>query len=94
MTRTVKCRKYNEELPGLPRPPYPGAKGQDIFDHISQKAWDEWQKHQTMLINEKRLNMMNAEDRKFLRRRWTSSSLARSTLRPKATFRPANDRKT
>lgn len=66
MTRTVKCRKYNEELPGLPRPPYPGAKGQDIFDNISQKAWDEWQKHQTMLINEKRLNMMNAEDRKFL----------------------------
>ncbi|HEK0909831.1 oxidative damage protection protein [Pseudomonas machongensis] len=66
MTRTVKCRKYNEELPGLPRPPYPGAKGQDIYEHISQKAWDEWQKHQTMLINEKRLNMMNGEDRKFL----------------------------
>jgi len=66
MTRTVKCRKYNEELPGLDRPPYPGAKGQDIFDNISRQAWDEWQKHQTMLINEKRLNMMNAEDRKFL----------------------------
>ncbi|MCY4124856.1 MAG: Fe(2+)-trafficking protein, partial [Pseudomonas sp.] len=27
MTRTVMCRKYNEELPGLDRPPYPGAKG-------------------------------------------------------------------
>ncbi|MGE7990048.1 oxidative damage protection protein [Pseudomonas sp. NPDC089554] len=66
MTRTVKCRKYNEELPGLERPPYPGAKGQDIFENISQKAWKEWQDHQTMLINEKRLNMMNAEDRKFI----------------------------
>lgn len=66
MTRTVMCRKYQEELPGLERPPYPGAKGQDIFEHISQKAWADWQKHQTMLINEKRLNMMNAEDRKFL----------------------------
>ena len=65
MTRTVMCRKYKEELPGLERPPYPGAKGQDI-EHISQKAWADWQKHQTMLINEKRLNMMNAEDRKFL----------------------------
>jgi Fe-S cluster biosynthesis and repair protein YggX len=46
--------------------PYPGAKGQDIFEHVSQKAWADWQKHQTLLINEKRLNMMNAEDRKFI----------------------------
>jgi len=66
MSRTVNCRKYNETLPGLARPPYPGAKGEDIFNNVSQKAWDEWQKHQTMLINERRLNMMNAEDRKFL----------------------------
>ncbi|AIR88515.1 oxidative damage protection protein [Pseudomonas cremoricolorata] len=66
MTRTVKCRKLNQELPGLDRPPYPGAKGQDIFDNISRQAWEDWQKHQTMLINEKRLNMMNADDRKFL----------------------------
>lgn len=39
MTRTVNCRKYHQELPGLERPPYPGAKGQDIFDNISQQAW-------------------------------------------------------
>ena len=66
MTRTVNCRKYHQELPGLERPPYPGAKGQDIFDNISQQAWGDWLKHQTLLINEKRLNMMNAEDSKFL----------------------------
>jgi len=66
MTRTVMCRKYHEELPGLDRPPYPGAKGEDIYKHVSQKAWADWQKHQTLLINERRLNMMNAEDRKFL----------------------------
>ncbi|QIE90329.1 oxidative damage protection protein [Pseudomonas nitroreducens] len=66
MTRLVMCRKYKVELPGLDRAPYPGAKGQDIYEHVSKKAWEEWQKHQTMLINERRLNMMNAEDRKFL----------------------------
>lgn len=66
MTRTVHCRKYNEDLPGLDRPPYPGVKGEDIFNNISRKAWDEWQKHQTMLINERRLNMMNVDDRKFI----------------------------
>ncbi len=66
MTRLVHCRKYNEELPGLDRPPYPGAKGEEIFRNVSKKAWDEWQKHQTMLINERRLNMMNVEDRQFI----------------------------
>ncbi|MEN5201908.1 oxidative damage protection protein [Pseudomonas wadenswilerensis] len=66
MTRTVMCRKYHKEMPGLDRAPYPGAKGQDIFENISQQAWADWQKEQTMLINEKRLNMMNAEDRRFL----------------------------
>ncbi|KPY36655.1 oxidative damage protection protein [Pseudomonas syringae] len=66
MTRTVMCRKYKEELPGLERAPYPGTKGEDIFNHVSQKAWADWQKHQTLLINERGLNMMNAEDRKFL----------------------------
>ena len=47
-------------------PPYPGAKGQEIFDTISKKAWQEWLAHQTMLINERQLNMINAKDREFL----------------------------
>lgn len=66
MTRTVMCRKYKEQLEGLVNAPFPGAKGQDIYENVSAKAWGDWQKHQTLLINEKRLNMMNAEDRKFL----------------------------
>lgn len=32
----------------------------------SQEAWAQWQHKQTMLINEKKLNMMNAEHRKLL----------------------------
>ena len=66
MTRTVHCRKYDKELPGLPVPPYPGPKGQEIYDSISQQAWSEWQQQQTMLINEKHLSMANAEHRKYL----------------------------
>ena len=34
--------------------------------NVSQKAWSEWQSHQTMLINEKQLSMANAEHRKYL----------------------------
>ena len=66
MTRTVNCRKYKEELPGLERPPYPGAKGEDIYNNVSKKAWDDWQKHQTMLINEYRLTVHEPKARKFL----------------------------
>jgi len=66
MSRTVHCLKYQQTLPGLARPPYPGAKGLHIYENVSQKAWDEWQAQQTMLINERRLSMMNAADRKFL----------------------------
>lgn len=64
--RTVQCRRYNEELEGLDRPPIPGPKGQAIFDSVSKKAWGDWQALQTMLINEKHLNMMDPEARKYL----------------------------
>ena len=66
MTRMVMCRKHKQELAGLARAPFPGSKGEDIYNNISQQAWNEWQAHQTMLINERHLNMMDADDRKFI----------------------------
>lgn len=66
MSRMVHCKKYDKELPGLAVPPYPGPKGQEIYETVSQQAWSEWQTQQTMLINEKQLNMMSADDRKYL----------------------------
>ena len=66
MSRTVFCKKYQEELEGLDAPPYPGPKGQDIYENISKKAWQEWLQHQTMIINERQLNMVDAASRKFL----------------------------
>ena len=66
MTRTVFCKKYQQDMEGLDRAPYPGAKGQEIFDSISKKAWMEWQAHQTLLINERALNMTDPTARKFL----------------------------
>ena len=62
----MQCRRYNEELEGLDRPPLPGPKGQAIFDSVSKKAWGDWQALQTMLINEKHLNMMDPDARKYL----------------------------
>lgn len=66
MTRTVHCQRLKQELPGLDAPPFPGAKGQEVFENVSAKAWQDWQNMQTMLINEKQLNMMDKESRKYL----------------------------
>lgn len=66
MTRTVFCQRLQQELPGLDAPPFPGPKGQEVFENISAQAWNEWQDLQTMLINEKHLNMMDKEARRYL----------------------------
>ena len=66
MSRMIFCKKYGEELEGLDAPPYPGPKGQDVFDNVSKKAWLDWQGHQTMLINEKHLSLVDPEARKSL----------------------------
>ena len=66
MTRMVFCKRLKQELPGLEAPPFPGAKGIEVFEHVSVQAWQQWQNMQTMLINEKALNMMDKESRKYL----------------------------
>lgn len=48
--------------------PYPGAKGQEIYESVSQQAWTEWLQQQTMLINEKHLSMADSEHRKYLQK--------------------------
>ncbi|EAS63760.1 oxidative damage protection protein [Photobacterium angustum] len=66
MSRTVFCTRLQQEAEGLDFQLYPGELGQRIFDNISKQAWAEWQGKQTMLINEKKLNMMNPEHRQLL----------------------------
>lgn len=62
----VVCAKLNEELPALSEPPLPGDVGKRIQQHISAKAWDMWLAHQTMLINEYKLSLIESSARKFL----------------------------
>ncbi|MGA0839608.1 MAG: oxidative damage protection protein [Pseudomonadales bacterium] len=64
--RIVRCRKYGEDLEGLASPPMPGPVGQAVFDSVSRRAWQEWQHLQTMLINEKHLNVRDPETRLYL----------------------------
>lgn len=66
MSRSVFCRKYQRDMEGLAQPPFPGARGQRVFETVSKQAWGEWIAHQTLLINERRLNMMDRTARAFL----------------------------
>ena len=66
MTRMVFCRKLQQQLEGLERPPFPGPKGQEIYEGVSKEAWQEWLATQTMLINEKRLSVMDPATKVYL----------------------------
>jgi len=66
MSRIVHCAMLGREAEGLDRPPYPGDLGKRIFEQVSKEAWQQWLRHQTMLINENRLSPMDPKARKFL----------------------------
>ena len=66
MSRIVHCQHLDKDLPGLEFQTYPGELGKRIFENISAQAWQDWLRHQTMLINEHRLSPINPEHRKFL----------------------------
>ncbi|MBE0437647.1 MAG: oxidative damage protection protein [Methylomicrobium sp.] len=66
MTRIIRCAKLGIDAEGLDAPPFPGPKGQQIFDTISKQAWQDWLSLQTMLINEHRLASFDPKAKKFL----------------------------
>ena len=68
MARTVFCQYEQRETEGLDFVPYPGELGKRIFDNVSKQAWGDWLKHQTMLVNENRLNLADARARQYLAR--------------------------
>jgi Fe-S cluster biosynthesis and repair protein YggX len=66
MPRTIFCSYLQREAEGLDRVPYPGELGQRIYESISKDAWQQWVRHQTMLLNEYRLSPIDPKARKFL----------------------------
>lgn len=66
MTRMINCVKLGKETEGMDRVPYPGDLGQRLFDQVSKEAWQLWMKHQTLLINENRLSVIDPKAREFL----------------------------
>jgi Fe-S cluster biosynthesis and repair protein YggX len=67
MTRMIDCKKLGQPAEGLSFAPYPGELGKKIHENISAEAWQMWINHQTMLINEYRLSMLDTNARVFLK---------------------------
>jgi Fe-S cluster biosynthesis and repair protein YggX len=53
--RTVFCVKFQKDLPGLDKAPWPGELGQRIYEHVSMEAWKLWEDRMKMILNEYRL---------------------------------------
>jgi Fe-S cluster biosynthesis and repair protein YggX len=68
MARVVQCTYLKKEGEGLDFRPYPGELGERIYSEISKEAWQLWMKHQTMLVNENRLNLADQRARQYLAR--------------------------
>jgi Fe-S cluster biosynthesis and repair protein YggX len=66
MSRLIHCIKLGREAEGLDFPPMPGELGKQLYHEVSKEAWAAWLKHQTMLINENRLNLADLRSRQYL----------------------------
>src|SRR5882724_915851 len=67
MSRTVKCAKLGETLPGLPYKPFNDALGQRIYDSVSAQAWSLWIEHSKKIVNEYRLDLTQKKAHEVLK---------------------------
>lgn len=66
-TPTVFCSRLKQELPAITsRVTFFGAFADQIRQHVSQRAWQEWMEMQIKVINEYRLHLGEASHRQFL----------------------------
>lgn len=82
MSRTVFCALLQENLPAMEQQPFPGALGEKVFNEVSQAAWLQWLNHQTMLINEYRLNLLDKKAKDFLKQEMEKFFFAGGSEKP------------
>ncbi len=68
MARMVQCVYLKKQAEGMTYAPYPGELGKRIYDNVSKEAFEAWKRHQTMLVNENRLNLADTRARQYLAR--------------------------
>ena len=76
------CERFKRLSEGLDFSPYPGELGARIYNNISKEAFELWKRHQTMLVNENRLNLADAKARQYLARQMEQFLFAGSADQP------------
>jgi Fe-S cluster biosynthesis and repair protein YggX len=89
MARTVQCVYLKREAEGLDFTVYPGELGKRIYENVSKEAFEAWKKHQTMLVNENRLNLADARSRQYLARQMESFFFGGGVEQPAGYVPPA-----
>jgi Fe-S cluster biosynthesis and repair protein YggX len=89
MARTVQCVYLKREAEGLDFSVYPGELGKRIYENVSKEAFEAWKKHQTMLVNENRLNLADARSRQYLARQMESFFFGGGVEQPAGYVPPA-----
>ena len=90
MSRTVNCAKLGREADGLDYPPWPGDLGKRIYENISKEAWQLWVQHQTMIINEYRLNAMDPKAREMIATEMEKFLFGEGSDKPEGYVAPAD----
>lgn len=90
MTRLIHCKKLNIDSEGFERAPYPGPLGERIYNEISKAAWQLWLSHQTMLINEYRLSLLDPKAREFLRTEMENFLFGEGSKKPQGYIPPSD----
>ena len=89
MPRTVQCVYLKREAEGLDFSVYPGELGKRIYENVSKEAFEAWKRHQTMLVNENRLNLADARSRQYLARQMESFFFGGGAEQPAGYVPPA-----
>ena len=89
MTRMIECVKLKKSAEALNVQPYPGELGKKIYETVSAEAWQMWLAHQTMLINEYRLSMLDANARQFLKQEMEKFLFGEGSAAPAGYVPPA-----
>ena len=87
--RTVKCVKFQKDLPALDEPPWPGELGQRIYENVSVDAWKLWEERMKMILNEYRLMPWQKEAQEIVANRWRISFSVKARHSLQTTF-PSN----
>ena len=63
---TIRCRRCGKDAAPLAKPPFKTPLGDRILAEICATCWQDWLKHQTLLINHYGLDPRDKRAREFL----------------------------